>query len=86
MRKVLMEHWDPIGVNGIDDASDEYDSYAARVYVMLMDERASVEEIAEYLFDIASNHMGLSDHAFLRQVSDEAAKIAFSLRGEFELN
>ncbi|MEQ1755981.1 MAG: hypothetical protein ABL973_17795 [Micropepsaceae bacterium] len=88
MRQVLMEHWDPIGVNGIEvaDASDEYDTYADRAYVMLMDERASATEIAEYLFDIAANHMGLSGHTHLRLISEEAAKIIFSLRGEFELN
>jgi len=25
-----MTYWDPIGVNGIPEASDEYDSYLAR--------------------------------------------------------
>jgi hypothetical protein len=27
LRGLLMTYWDPIGVNGIPEASDEYDSY-----------------------------------------------------------
>lgn len=84
LRTLLLEHWDPIGVVGIPEASDEYDSYADRVYVMLMGEHATAAEIADYLFEIAANYMGLSGHARLRAISDEAAKIIFGLRPEFE--
>jgi hypothetical protein len=31
IRRVLMERWDPIGVNGIPEAQDEYDSYIGGV-------------------------------------------------------
>jgi len=54
VREVLMREWDPIGVAGIAEASDEYDAYVAEAYVMLMDRRATKEEIAAYLFDIAT--------------------------------
>ena len=56
-----MRSWDPIGVNGIPEAADEYDAYVAQAYVMLMDHEAGVEEIATYLFRIATEHMGLAD-------------------------
>ncbi len=31
-----MEVWDPIGVNGIPEAADEYDSYIGGFYAMLV--------------------------------------------------
>ena len=64
-----MEHWDPIGVAGVAKASDEYDAYADKAYVMLMDEEASADDIAHYLFylfEIAENYMGLGDQPRLR--------------------
>ena len=60
VRQVLMEAWDPIGVRDVPEAQDEYDVYVAKVYVMLMDERASQQAIAAYLNYIATDHMGLS--------------------------
>jgi hypothetical protein len=83
IRNVLMEHWDPIGVRGIEDAEDEYDSYSDRTYVMLMDEQASTKDIADYLLDVATNHMGLSDVDWLRLVSERTADVIISLRAEF---
>lgn len=78
-----MREWDPIGVAGVPEAADEYDSYAANAYVMLMDERATAEAIAAYLLDIATRHMGLSD-ATLVERSARAAKTLVALRPEFE--
>lgn len=80
----MMRDWDPIGVAGVEEASDEYDSYVARVYVMLMDERASAEAIAAHLFEIATEHMGLSNKADLAQRSDRVAATLTTLRPEFE--
>jgi hypothetical protein len=38
LRQILLRDWDPIGVQHAPEASDEYDAYADRAYVMLMDE------------------------------------------------
>ncbi|HKP25383.1 MAG TPA: hypothetical protein VJV39_16060 [Dongiaceae bacterium] len=80
-----MRDWDPIGVAGIEDAADEYDTYVSRAYVMLMDERANAEAIAAYLFETATDHMGLSTGgANLVERSANAAAALIALRAEFE--
>jgi hypothetical protein len=38
-RDVLMREWDPIGVSGIPEAADEYDSDLGTIYLMLLDAR-----------------------------------------------
>ena len=75
-----MEHWDPIGVARVPEASDEYDAYADKAYVMLMDEKASSDDIANYLHDIAANYMGLGDQPRLRSSSERTAQILVGLR------
>jgi hypothetical protein len=84
VREILMRDWDPIGVAGISEAADEYDRYADWAYVMLMDERATAEAIAAYLFEIATRHMGLSHIAHLAESSNRVAKTLVMLRPEFE--
>ena len=79
-----MHEWDPIGVAGIPEASDEYDSYVGEVYVMLMDRRATAEDIARRLFGLATNHMGLSATASLVERSNRTAAILVAMRPEFE--
>jgi hypothetical protein len=46
VRRILLHDWDPIGIQDIPEASDEYDRYADKAYVMLMDERATADRIA----------------------------------------
>ena len=74
-RDLLMREWDPIGVKDVAEAHDEYDTYADKAYVMLMHENGSVEQIADYLYRIETEHMGLghSDAAL-----DRARNIAQS--------
>jgi len=84
VRDLLMREWDPIGVFGVREAADEYDSYVGEVYVMLMDQRSSTEAIATYLFDIAINRMGLTAHAELTERSARTAAALVALRPEFE--
>ncbi len=79
-----MREWDPVGVAGIPEAADEYDDYVGRVYVMLMDERATVEQITAYLLDTATDHMGLSHSPPLAGRCDQAARTLVSLRPNFE--
>ena len=79
-----MRDWDPIGVSGISEAADEYDEYAARAYVMLMDERATLAAIASYLLEVATEHMGLPETQDLTERSDRAARTLVALRPKFE--
>ena len=84
VRDVLMREWDPIGVSGVPEAADEYDRYVGTVYVMLMDERASADSIAAYLFDTATRGMGLPAHAQLAERSSRAATTLVGLRPQFD--
>jgi hypothetical protein len=79
-----MREWNPIGVAGIAEAADEYDSYVGKVYVMLMDDHSTAEEIAAYLLEIATVHMGLSNTAYLAERGEQTAKCLVSMRPEFE--
>jgi hypothetical protein len=54
-----MECWDPIGVEGIPGADDEYDSYIPGV-VGLLQQTTDPVRVAAYLDRIAAERMGLS--------------------------
>jgi hypothetical protein len=84
VREILMQDWDPIGISEVAP-SDEYDDYAAKAYVMLMD-GATVEEIAAYLLHIATENMGLTDHAQQAERSGRAAEALVRLRRTFEMH
>jgi hypothetical protein len=56
-----MQQWDPIGVAGIPQARDEYDSYVGLVADRLRT-GASVEVIAALLESIRCERMGLPAH------------------------
>ena len=58
VKVVLHWAWDPIGVRGIEEAKDEYDSYASPVLELL--ERGSAEEeVADYLTCVETERMAL---------------------------
>ena len=85
VRAILLNDWDPIGVKGCEGAEDEYDNYADRAYVMLMDERADAAAIASYLLNVATERMGLRAPD-LPANSRRVAEMLVSLRPEFELH
>ena len=60
IRPVLMEEWDPLGVNDVPEAADEYDSYIGGIYALLRDGAAD-ERIAQHLSEIETKTMGLPD-------------------------
>ncbi|TDK66403.1 hypothetical protein [Sapientia aquatica] len=63
--EVLHYIWDPIRVSGVPMARDEYHSYLPQVF-SLVKEDASPDQIANYLIDVVTNKIGLSesmDHA-----------------------
>lgn len=60
IRHVLMEFWDPIGVKDEPNAQDEYDCCIGGI-VHLLTEGGTDEQITDYLYRQAIDHMGLSD-------------------------
>jgi hypothetical protein len=56
--EVLHYLWDPIGVAGIPEARDEYYGYLPQVFNLLK-ANAGADEIANYLFEVATRSMGL---------------------------
>jgi hypothetical protein len=66
LREIGWTIWDPIGLTGhVGDKfdtgpCDEYDSYLLEAFRMAQEGKAAYE-VAEYLTQIASIHMGLSD-------------------------
>lgn len=55
-----MSDWDPIGINDLPEAADEYDMYLGDIFTML-DRSASQQEIADYLRWVETERMGLTD-------------------------
>ncbi len=83
VRQILLHDWDPIGIEDVPGASDEYDEYADKAYVMLMDERATADMIAADLYEIAAEHIGLGRHQQLAEVSKSVAETLVALRPDF---
>jgi hypothetical protein len=57
--EILWNDWDPIGVNDVPEARDEYHSYLSKVLDLKMI-GADCETIAQYLFQIETSSMGLN--------------------------
>ena len=70
---MLMSEWDPIGVQGVPEAVDEYDAYVGVVGRMLR-EGATADAIATYLSSVCSDRMGLGP------VEERDAQVAVHLR------
>lgn len=58
IKRVLLNDWDPIGIQDIPDAATEYDGYAPGIY-QLLEESRSVEDIYAHLRWIVEDRMGL---------------------------
>jgi hypothetical protein len=84
VRDLFWREWDPIGVNNNDFMSDEYDRYADKTYVMLMEEGKSSNEISSYLYWVASEYRGLGERPILRGCYDLVAEKLLALRPAFE--
>ena len=59
LKRLLWEEWDPIGVNDMPEAIDEYDGYALEIWKRLQ-RAATLDEIEAYLDWAVIEHMGLS--------------------------
>lgn len=58
IRLILLVDWDPIGIFGYPRAMNEYDSYAAAIYDLLVSD-ASQEELVAYLRQTEAERMGV---------------------------
>lgn len=81
IREILLHYWDPIGINDVPEAQDEYDSYVGGVYRLLASQ-ASAEEIIDHLFRIESQTMELVpiSRKNLRPVADQLLALNVSLQ------
>jgi hypothetical protein len=57
--EILWKDWDPIGVFGASAARDEYRAYLPQVFRLVLD-GAPENQIAEYLFSLETDAIGLS--------------------------
>jgi hypothetical protein len=80
IREILMREWDPIGVFGIPEAQDEYDSYVPHIYSQIV-RHQSEQEIFQNLWEIETDHMGLCGN---RQQTEKVAKLLIDLRQRIE--
>jgi hypothetical protein len=80
VRALFRHAWNPIGIDDLPD--DEYDSYADRAYVMLMDEQGTAQDIAAYLTDIAERYMGLTSSEDQRRNAIDVATTLTSWRAD----
>ncbi len=75
LKGLLLNDWDPIGVAGIPEAVDEYDSYALHLHGMLT-AGTSVETVAEYLNWVVTARMELTGNlAHDREIAQRAIAI-----------
>ncbi len=73
LRMLLMTYWDPIGVNGIPGAADEYDSYLGGLAEKLR-EGADAHGVSEYLSEIQTERMEIPTTP--DQLTDEGEWVA----------
>lgn len=71
--EVLHFIWDPIGVSGVPEARDEYDSYISPI-LELLSERKNEKEISAELLSISTGQMGLTKSKHLKKRADQAAE------------
>ncbi|WP_432240914.1 hypothetical protein [Herbaspirillum robiniae] len=60
--EILHYLWDPIEVAHLPEARDEYASYLPKVFSLLKSD-AEANDIVEYLREITTERMGLSENA-----------------------
>jgi hypothetical protein len=79
-----MTYWDPIEVNGIPEASDEYDSYLGPLAKKLR-EGADARGVCEYLSEIQSQRMEIpATHDQLADVGEQVASWYSLEKAEYE--
>lgn len=59
IKTIILNEWDPIGIQDLPEAQDEYGSYIPDIY-RLIQLKKTENEIFDYLWGIETGHMGLS--------------------------
>ncbi|HTZ80046.1 MAG TPA: hypothetical protein VMC10_19200 [Stellaceae bacterium] len=80
VREVLMREWDPIGIAGEPAAMDEYDTYALKAALMVVEGNASAEALAAYLMLVATVLMEFPRTDELAARSERTAAALVALR------
>jgi hypothetical protein len=77
---ILLRDWDPIGINDVSEAQDEYDSYIGGVY-RLVASHYSIDQLVDYLATIESQTMGLDvpNRERLTRVANQLLALDLSL-------
>ena len=65
IREVLLRDWDPIHVQTVPEAQDEYDGYVGAIYRLLAN-GATAEAIADHLASVERESMGFVTTAATR--------------------
>ena len=86
LTNLLLRYWDPIGVRDIAGAEDEYEAYAAQIYVMMGERNFSKDDLVKYLYQTATGHMGLPATSDLMKRSIETADQIFEAKGQLLLH
>jgi len=73
-REILMREWDPIGVAGIPEAADEYDSYIPGA-LSVLHRGGDQATVASYLDRIVVEQIGLTPNR-IRSAAAAAALVA----------
>jgi hypothetical protein len=77
---ILLQEWDPIGVAGVPEAQDEYDSYVGQIYTMLIRQEPR-RKLFDYLWWVETEHMGLQGN---RRHTEQVSERLMQLRQEME--
>lgn len=76
IKDLLLKEWDPIGVQAIPEAQDEYDGYVPTLCSMLI-ARTPVHEVFEYLLWLETEHMGLTaDRQRTQSIAEKLAGLS----------
>ena len=80
IREILLRDWDPIGINDVPEAQDEYDSYVGGVYRLLAS-HCSTEQVVDHLAKIESQTMklGTANREHLTHVANQLLGLDVSL-------
>jgi hypothetical protein len=75
VRTILLRDWDPIGVNDLPEAQDEYDSYVQPISEMLKQGK-DVNEVYAYLRWVVKDYMCLDGNEDTdRAIAEKLVKI-----------
>ena len=86
IRMALLKEWDPIGVNQVPEAQDEYDHYVPAIYKLLIS-RKPKHEVFDYLWWLETEHMGLDgDRRATEQFAERLLRIPQEIEGETAQN